>query len=109
MTRPDRPYSPQTLAERWGCAEGTVRKAIARGELSTFRIGTLIRISAAEVERFECQNTPCNDSEADLHSFGARMESADAGRSTPQIDRARKPKHAAFGKLATVHRGAWGD
>jgi hypothetical protein len=28
------------------------------GELAGFRLGKLIRIPAAEVERYECQNTP---------------------------------------------------
>lgn len=48
-----RPYSVAQLAERWGCSGNVVRKLINQGELRCFRIGTLIRIPAAEVARFE--------------------------------------------------------
>ena len=100
-----KPYSPQTLAERWGCGESTVRNLIRRNELATFRIGTLIRISADEVERFECQTTRCSGSEGDMPLSGERMASADGEPYTPQIDRARKPRPAAFGKQAMTARG----
>ena len=56
-----RPYSPETLAERWGCSEGLVYKLIRDGRLQCFRPGSLIRISAGEVERFECQTTASSD------------------------------------------------
>ena len=58
MTAPARPYSPETLAERWGCSAEKVRLMYRAGELAGFRLGKLIRIPAAEVERYECQNTP---------------------------------------------------
>ena len=56
-----RPYSPETLAERWGCSSEKIRGMYHAGELSGFRLGKLIRIPADEVERYECQNThsPC--------------------------------------------------
>lgn len=100
-------YTVADLAARWQCGESTVRSLIKRDQLATFRIGTLIRISADEVERFECRDIPCSDSEADTLSSGERTESADAERFTPKIDRARKPRPARYGKLATVHRGPW--
>ena len=50
-----RPFSVRQVAERWECSEGLVRKLIRSGALQCFRLGTLIRISAAEVERFESQ------------------------------------------------------
>jgi excisionase family DNA binding protein len=58
MTAQARPYSPETLADRWGCSAEKVRIMYRNGELPGFRLGKLIRIPAAEVERYECQNTP---------------------------------------------------
>ena len=52
-----RPYSPETLADRWGCSSEKVRQMFHLGELNGFRLGKLIRIPANEVERIECQNT----------------------------------------------------
>lgn len=46
------PYSVARLAERWECSERLIYKLIERGDLQCFRPGSLIRISAAEVERF---------------------------------------------------------
>ena len=48
-----RPYSVPRLAERWGCSDSLVRKLIYSGDLQSFRIGNLIRVPAAEVERYE--------------------------------------------------------
>lgn len=48
-----RPYSIAQLADRWGCSDSIVRKLINKGELQCFRIGILIRIPAAEVQRYE--------------------------------------------------------
>ncbi|QUM70831.1 helix-turn-helix domain-containing protein [Sphingopyxis granuli] len=53
-----RPYSVPQLAERWGCSDSMIRKLINLGELKCFRIGALIRIAAAEVERFETTPVP---------------------------------------------------
>ena len=102
-----RAFTVATLAAHWQCSEGVVRKMIERRQIAHFRIGTLIRISAAEVERFECQTTPCNDSVADMPLSGEIMASDGGERSTPPIDRARKPRHADFGRAATVHPGPW--
>ncbi len=59
----NKPYSPETLADRWGCSAEKVRLMYRNGELAGFRLGKLIRIPAAEVERYECQNTPSPDTE----------------------------------------------
>lgn len=48
-------YSPQTLASRWSCSAQKVRSMCRSGELKSFTYGKLIRISAAEVARFESQ------------------------------------------------------
>lgn len=50
---PRPPYSIEQLAERWDCGEGLIRKLVTEGRLPSFRIGTLIRIPAVEVDRFE--------------------------------------------------------
>ena len=49
-----KPFTVARLADRWDCSDQHVRDIIAKGELSCFRAGRLIRIPAAEVERFEC-------------------------------------------------------
>ncbi len=49
------PHSVQSLANRWKCSEGTVRNLIRNEAITHFRLGQLIRISAEEVARFECQ------------------------------------------------------
>lgn len=46
-------YRPADLAERWGVSLPHVHNLIRKGELRAFRIGTLYRISAHEVERVE--------------------------------------------------------
>lgn len=51
----NRPYSPGTLGDRWGCSAEKVRQMCRSGELASFRLGKLIRIPATEVERVECQ------------------------------------------------------
>src|SRR3990167_3095832 len=56
MTREEaRLYSPETLAEHWDCSVSHIKKMLRSGALRGFKIGTMWRIAAAEVERFECQ------------------------------------------------------
>ena len=57
MTLAARPFSPETLAERWGCSAEKIRQMCRQGAIDSFRLGRLIRIAANEVERIECQNT----------------------------------------------------
>jgi excisionase family DNA binding protein len=59
----ERPYSPETLGKRWGCSSEKVRQMCKSGELSSFRLGKLIRIPVSEVERIECQITDSSDTE----------------------------------------------
>lgn len=70
----ERPYSPETLADRWGCSAEKVRLMYRNGELPGFRLGKLIRIPAAEVERYECQNTPSPDTAESSPSLGASLD-----------------------------------
>jgi excisionase family DNA binding protein len=111
ISQAEKPFTVPTLAGRWECSEGLIRKMIERGELRSFRIGALIRIPADEVERIECQSlTPSSDSAADTPSFSNARESASDEHSMPKIGRARKPRHADYGApAATVIHGRWGD
>lgn len=63
-----RPYSPETLAERWGCSAEKIRLMFHAGDLAGFRLGKLIRIPAAEVERYECQSIGLSDTASDSAS-----------------------------------------
>lgn len=49
----NRPFTPETLAERWGVSAQTIRNEIARGALPAFRIGRAYRIRAETVEEIE--------------------------------------------------------
>lgn len=87
-------YSVASLAEHWGCGTDTVYSLIRGGSLRAFKLGgKLLRIRADEVERFECQTTPSNDTETSSLSFG-QMKRDDATdiRLERLIDRPRKPQ-----------------
>lgn len=49
-------FRPAEIAARWGCSRAHVYHLIERGELKSFRAGTLIRIPAGEVARIEAGN-----------------------------------------------------
>jgi excisionase family DNA binding protein len=90
-----RAYTVSSLAAEWHCSEGTIRKLIGDGELGCFRLGTLIRIPAEEVARFE--TTQSNASEEATPSSGARTGSGGAGSSTRPIAPQRKRKRGPGG------------
>ncbi len=46
-------FSARSLAQRWGCSAKTILAMVQRGELKSFRVGSLVRVSLAEVEKFE--------------------------------------------------------
>lgn len=49
-------YTPDTLAERWGCSGKHVRNLILAGELRAFQVGPrLLRITAEAVAEFEAR------------------------------------------------------
>lgn len=106
-----RPLSVPQLAARWGCSEGLVRKLIRNGDLHCFRPGALIRISAAEVERFECQqmtaHTASSASEAGSRSSIISKESASDANLTQRIARAPRRRPAVSGPVQNVARGPW--
>lgn len=86
-----KPYSPQTLAERWGCSAEKVRLMYRHGELPGFQLGKLIRIPAAEVERYECQNLiPSPDTGDDGPSPSEREDSLAESRLARMTGHARR-------------------
>lgn len=109
------PYSVQRLADRWECSTGMIRKLIDQGKLEVFYLGYLIRISAAEVEKYECQkvkHTPSKDFEEGTRLSGEkpRREPSPRGgvvNSPRQIGRAPNRKLAPSGKAPTVVHGPW--
>lgn len=82
-----RPYSVAQLADRWGCSGNVVRKLINQGQLQFFRIGTLIRIPAAEVQRYEGAAAPAPIKPAVREAAPA----AKPRRVIPRAPRRRKP------------------
>ena len=46
-------FTPQVLAERWGCTKRHVTHLAATGQLRAFRVGTLYRFTTAAVLDFE--------------------------------------------------------
>lgn len=117
-----RPYSVPQLADRWGCSGSMVRKLINQGDLQSFRIGALIRISASEVERYEkCRVEPSSPiqssvSEEDTPLSGGnnpptiqkRSRKGTVVNSPRKIARAPKRKLELSGKKVTIVRGPWG-
>jgi len=58
-----KPFSPESLGERWGCSPDKIRRMYRGGEIEGFKLGKLIRIPAKAVERFECQTTELRPTE----------------------------------------------
>jgi excisionase family DNA binding protein len=45
-------YSLEHLSEQWNCSVRHIRRLIASGQLGAVKVGGLVRIPQAEVERF---------------------------------------------------------
>lgn len=51
-------YTPDELAERWGCSGNHVRAMIRSNKLPAFRLGKLYRVPISAVEEYEaCAST----------------------------------------------------
>lgn len=48
-----RPFTPETLAERWECSAETIRLMCRNGQLASFKVGKMYRIPAASVDAHE--------------------------------------------------------
>ncbi|WP_367347536.1 helix-turn-helix domain-containing protein [Sphingobium yanoikuyae] len=92
-------FSVASLADHWGCGTDTVYSLIRGGSLRAFKLGgKLLRIRADEVERFECQTTPCNDTENNSPSSGQmRMDAATDIRLERLIERRPRPQLVSSG------------
>lgn len=76
----ERPYSPNRLAERWECSIDHIYSLLGSGRLQGFKLGgKLWRVSAGEVERYECQTTGSGSSRGDGAPSGTKAESDIAG------------------------------
>jgi excisionase family DNA binding protein len=89
------PYTPETLAKRWGVSAQKVRNMCAAGEVAHFRLGKLYRIPAVAVEEYEqCQILASGVSGADFASIGMTPQenvSAISLRHSPERKRRGKP------------------
>lgn len=100
-----RPYSPETLADRWGCSAEKVRLMYRAGELPGFRLGKLIRIPAAEVERYECQtNTASPSTEENGHSPSETVRDDYESRLVRQTEGLPSLAPVSFGRGETRQR-----
>jgi len=71
-------YTPSTLAIRWQCSERHIRNLISHGDLKSFKLGKLLRITKQAVEEYEQCNGGLHGCEANSASPGmSREESAD--------------------------------
>jgi excisionase family DNA binding protein len=75
-----RPFTPETLAERWDTTARNVRKLIHEGKLKHFVLGEkLMRIPVKEVERYECQTIAWEGSMESSSSSGMKADDAKGG------------------------------
>lgn len=82
MTRVERPYTPETLADRWGCSANHVRNLIRRGTLPAFRLGRLMRIPAAAVADYEAGEPTCETTNHDTGSYSTEAVTPSSGGSS---------------------------
>lgn len=90
------PYTPETLAERWGCSAETIRQMVKAGRLQGFRVGRMFRIPASAVEDHECQITGSDGSTAASSSHGSKQVSDGVSGLTPGRLARLKPRRAAL-------------
>lgn len=88
------PFTPDTLAERWGVTASAIRKKCADGEIAHFRFGKLYRIPVDVVAEIEtCQTSVSDASEGDIASTGPALTASEHGISLRHApERRRKPK-----------------
>ena len=96
------PFNAETLAERWGCSAGLVRKLCRTGQLNHFRVGSLYRMSLVHVLEFEtrAQLPPQVNAQKASHAeppTAQRAKPAVVAGFGPRI-RKLKPIGPAFGK-----------
>lgn len=81
---PPIPFTPDTLAARWGCDAENVRVLCKRGRLRHFTVGRgMYRIPVQAVEEFE--GCGLSSTEAGGTRSGGKAARPGAGRSVPGI------------------------
>lgn len=89
------PYSPETLADRWGVSATSIRNKCIAGKLPHFRFGKLYRIPAQVVEEIEsCQTSASDGCAAATASTGQQPVVAGPAvsfRHAPERKRKQKP------------------
>ncbi|NSY97910.1 helix-turn-helix domain-containing protein [Agrobacterium tumefaciens] len=87
-----RPFTPETLAERWECSARHIRKLCASGALPSFRLGgKLLRIRLEDVEAYECQNGDLPGSTGNFALHGTKPEESADVIDLAQRTRKRRP------------------
>lgn len=106
-----RPFTVATLADRWSCSASMIRKMLGDGRLQKIAgLGTLVRIAATEVNRFENSLTASSDFAGDGPSSlptPAQPAGDAAFVSLPQIGPAPTLKRARGGVAPNVLAGPW--
>ena len=93
-----KPFSPETLAERWDCSAEKVRLMCRNGVVASFRLGKLIRIPASEVERIEClTDTPSQNTEENSPLPSAKVSDGYESRLVRQTVDLQRPALVKFG------------
>lgn len=81
----DRPFTPETLAKRWGCTGNHIRHMVSAGELPSFRLGNkLVRIPSQAVVDIESRSVGMPDKPVSSDVSPANPE-AIARRDVPPI------------------------
>ncbi|WP_411969821.1 helix-turn-helix domain-containing protein [Paracoccus sp. DMF] len=69
-----KPWTPDMLADCWGCSGETVRQLIRSGQLPAFRVGRMLRVKHETVEAYECGTIRSEGSKDDTSSHGTTNE-----------------------------------
>lgn len=88
----ERPYTPETLADRWACSTETIRQLVKSGRLPGFRVGRMFRIPAAAVEEYERDAGASPRPGGASHLPGPTAEAGTEGIILKH-SRERRPKH----------------
>ena len=89
-----RPFTPDTLADHWGCSSDHVRELCRTGQLTHFRLGKkMFRIPPSAVAEFEGKqcNTALAGTEESGPSSGLRADARAVARSVRQTASMHRP------------------
>ena len=53
MSEEKKVYTVEDLAQRWNCSQMTIYRMIETNKLKCFKLGRAVRVTLAEVERYE--------------------------------------------------------